>query len=246
MGIIYCLSFPSGKVYVGQTVKKLNKRLHLHRCRQNHSWYVARAIKKYDWAAVKKTVLETVEDDELNDAERKWIAKLNCIRPHGYNLTAGGDFNPMSDEDVRRRHLEKVQSDKHRRSQALKAKEWHKDPDKHAAWKEKSTEAQRRPEVKAARAQQTKESWCNDDIRKKRIDGLAKAFSNPEVAKKRIDAVKASRTPEFSARISETYRKKREERYAHLPEPERSKKIKAAEKSAARSLACWRRKQERA
>ena len=242
MGVIYCLAFPSGKVYVAQTVKSLNKRLHLHRCKKNHSWYVARAIRKYGWDAVKKTVLETVEGHELDEAEKKWIAKLNCVRPHGYNLTPGGDFNPMSSEEVRRRHLEKIQSTEHRKSQSLKSKEWHKDPDKHSAWKEKNSEAQRRPEVKAAAAQKTTETWLDAGIRKKRVDGIAKAFSDPEVAKKRNDATRASLTPEVRARISETKRKQREERYAHLPEPERSKKIKAAEKSAAKSLACWRRK----
>lgn len=146
-GVIYKLSFPSGKVYIGQTTKNPKKRWHLHRVRANHCWYLARAIKRHGWENVKKEVLVELPSDQLNVYEAKFIAAYGCIRPGGYNLTAGGDYNPMNDARIRQRQLEKVQDQKHREAQRDHSKKWHTDPIKHKKWLKRQTS----PEAMAKR-----------------------------------------------------------------------------------------------
>ena len=72
---------------------------------------VKRAIKKYGWRDVRVSVLETVlikglpKDERralLNAAEVSWIASKNSLKPNGYNMTPGGDAQPMDVPYVKR------------------------------------------------------------------------------------------------------------------------------------------------
>ena len=79
MGVIYRLLFPSGKSYVGQTIKKPGARWRAHktnsRCRSYHGSCTAvnAAIRKYGWGNVRKSVLARLPDGELDAAEVKYI-----------------------------------------------------------------------------------------------------------------------------------------------------------------------------
>jgi predicted GIY-YIG superfamily endonuclease len=46
MGIIYCLTFPNGKKYIGQTIQQLKARLQQH-SKQKYCKAVYNAIQKY-------------------------------------------------------------------------------------------------------------------------------------------------------------------------------------------------------
>lgn len=232
MGVVYQFLFPNGKVYIGQTTKKdVRKRWHQHRVRSNHSWLVARAIKKYGWDNVHKTVLAELPNSLLDEYETKFIDLYSSLKPGGYNLTPGGDANPMDLEDVRAKHAAAVQSDDHRRAQSNHTKKWRKNTDKHEAWRKANAAAQRLPSARKKRSGISKASWTNASIRKKRVDGLNRAFSNPEVSQKRkTAAAKALKTPEFSAKMSAAFERRREAKLALLPPEEREKKAKDMEK----------------
>ena len=103
-GIIYKYTSPSGKSYIGQTVKE-NKRKAQHKRSAyniNDSAYNSpfhKAIRKYGWDSFTYEILYTIihEDeqfirDELNKMETYYIGKYDTFE-NGYNCTVGGASN---------------------------------------------------------------------------------------------------------------------------------------------------------
>jgi len=95
--IIYLLSFPNGKHYVGRTRNSLEQRLIEHKTRATkgyqHPLYYA--INKYGWENVSKAKLYTAStEEELVLKELEFIKNFNSLQ-NGYNLTLnteiGGD-----------------------------------------------------------------------------------------------------------------------------------------------------------
>ena len=67
---------------------------------------------KYGWD---KFTFEIIHENitskaELNRLEKFYIAKFNSIRG-GYNMTPGGESNPMDSEEIQIKHRKKMQSD---------------------------------------------------------------------------------------------------------------------------------------
>ena len=126
-GWIYKLVFPNGKSYVGQT-KNLYKRMYGHRSKASTNGHlVKRAIKKYGWNSVNVQILSKfVPVHSLGDAEQFFIRACNTLAPAGYNLTEGGDAQPMDHPYVRT--WQKKRIGESMRSDAVRAK-------KRALWK---------------------------------------------------------------------------------------------------------------
>lgn len=85
------------KGYIGITSRRPGKRFTEHlsvgRLSRDET-YLARAIRKYGAEAFTLTVLRQVKSwDELKQLEMNAIAMYNTLKPHGYNLTKGGDGN---------------------------------------------------------------------------------------------------------------------------------------------------------
>ena len=78
------------KIYVGRTIKTVEERTQRHRwCKTS---LIGRAIRKYGWENFVVVTLEECDNGEnLNEAEKRWIKRLNCKKPNGYNLTDGGE-----------------------------------------------------------------------------------------------------------------------------------------------------------
>ena len=101
----------NGKCYVGLTSKPdVNIRLGQHKNSANYENHsnsktaITRAIKKHGWDSFDLFVLQQCEfKDELIEAERHWISFYNCMTPHGYNNTRGGEYCELSDEAKRER-----------------------------------------------------------------------------------------------------------------------------------------------
>jgi group I intron endonuclease len=256
MGVIYRFVFPNGKMYIGQTKQDVEKRWAVHRARASHSWYLANAIRKYGWDSIKKEVLVEVPNDCLDEYEMTFIDTFNTFGEGGYNLTPGGDFNPMATQDGRDRHLKALQSQGHRELMQKRTREWHKDKVKHEAWREKNTAAQRRPDVRARAGARVKARWEDAGMREKMMS--AKAASReailaklpPSEARKRRKVMEARskralhRIPSgerVQARMERVHAA-REARLALLPEAERDKKRKRMERDAER--ACIERAKE--
>lgn len=91
--IIYKLSFPNGKVYIGQTINVLFKRISSHCEEKNKSInpYKYNALKKYQTINV-DILFKSESLEELNNKEEYYIKKYKSNqKEYGYNLTAGGD-----------------------------------------------------------------------------------------------------------------------------------------------------------
>jgi group I intron endonuclease len=91
--IIYKLTCPENKSYIGATTRTLTLRMSEHKCHslhKNRSGLIGKAIEKYGLSNFKSQVLDTASTkEELIEKEKYWIAKLNTIET-GYNVSAGG------------------------------------------------------------------------------------------------------------------------------------------------------------
>jgi len=82
------------KIYVGQTINSLPKRLNAHiKCaRLGINRYLYDAINKYGTINFRIELIEICESKEkVNIRESLWIKELNSLYPLGYNLAEGGD-----------------------------------------------------------------------------------------------------------------------------------------------------------
>lgn len=88
------------KIYVGQTHRKVEKRFNEHK--RSKKSYIGRAIRKYGIENFIVVILEECENqEELDACEIKWIAKLNCQYPNGYNYHKGGLGGHIDSEETR-------------------------------------------------------------------------------------------------------------------------------------------------
>lgn len=96
MGFIYKLTSPSGKIYIGQTTRTLEKRLKEH-CNGSEHSILSVAIKKYGIENFTKEIICECNDDDLNQTEIDYIKMYNCLEPNGYNIRTGGSNGKHSD-----------------------------------------------------------------------------------------------------------------------------------------------------
>lgn len=89
MGILYQLTSPSGKRYIGVTTQRLSARWGKHRsdARLGSDTPVHRAIRKYGAESFRVDVLALIENNLLHEIETRVISAL---RPE-YNTTLGGE-----------------------------------------------------------------------------------------------------------------------------------------------------------
>jgi hypothetical protein len=93
-GIYRITNLINGKSYIGQSRHCSNRwAQHKHGRRKDHNYYLYNAISKY---GIENFIFEVMEEcaiDQLDDLERKYIAKYDSLKPHGYNLEIGGFTN---------------------------------------------------------------------------------------------------------------------------------------------------------
>jgi group I intron endonuclease len=83
----------SGRKYVGQTCQTVEDRWrgHIDNARHGKGQKFGQAIRQFGPDAFHTEILEVVlGKTAANLSEKKWIDKLNCLFPHGFNLTRGG------------------------------------------------------------------------------------------------------------------------------------------------------------
>lgn len=107
----------NGKQYVGKTIHSIERRFSEHCiCDKTNHTYIDNAIKKHGKENFTVELIMRCED------WRYW--EHECIKRYhthwtegGYNLSWGGDHNPMEDDLVRKRHLDACRSKSHRNKQ---------------------------------------------------------------------------------------------------------------------------------
>ena len=115
-GYIYRLTSPSGKSYIGQTVKFLRSGRkkgistrwlqHCNCAKRNPdegSRVLNHAINKYGPENFKVEELLCCNVNDLDFYETKFIDEYNTLVPNGYNLQVGGTFTKHSDETCKKR-----------------------------------------------------------------------------------------------------------------------------------------------
>lgn len=111
MGIIYLITSPSGKRYVGQTRRSLEQRMKQHQNPKSGCPILSASIRKYGWNRMSVQVLQECSNEELNDLERFYIKGYNCLSPEGMNCTSGGDAGYTFSEEHRLKSSETQRGD---------------------------------------------------------------------------------------------------------------------------------------
>lgn len=117
---VYVHTSPSGKMYVGQTGQKPEKRwrddgagyLHKNKSGEYKQPAFARAIIKYGWDNIgHEVVASNLTKEEADNFEKLLIEKLNTRdQKYGYNLKEGGSCGSLSEET--RKKMSKSQTGK--------------------------------------------------------------------------------------------------------------------------------------
>jgi group I intron endonuclease len=100
----------TGKVYIGQTTKNLEKRIkgHVNESKKDKNRPFLSSINKY---GVDNFVFEIIDFadnlNELNDKEIYWINFYNSVSPNGYNVTGGG----QGDKTIGTKELSRIISE---------------------------------------------------------------------------------------------------------------------------------------
>ena len=105
MGYIYILTSPSGKSYIGQTTRPIEKRFQIHQQKSSNCVAIYRAIQKYGWDNFKKDWYEC-PDEDLNFDEELLVREMGTLAPRGYNLKEGGGSNGKHSEESKQKMSE--------------------------------------------------------------------------------------------------------------------------------------------
>lgn len=102
---LYKLSFPNGKIYIGQTNNfTLRMQQHKSAAFKGYCRLVDKAIRKYGWENISKEIILTCDKDSIDAFEREYIKLLNTTNHYfGYNLDSGGNKNKVHSEETKRK-----------------------------------------------------------------------------------------------------------------------------------------------
>lgn len=93
----------NGKIYIGQTIGKLEHRMSQHKANSKKTSVIGNAIQKYGWNNFDVEVIDEAETiEELNNKEIYWIGYYKSLSPNGYNLELGGR-NALHEEETRKK-----------------------------------------------------------------------------------------------------------------------------------------------
>lgn len=205
--LLYRLTSPSGKQYIGQTVGTLAARFRKHCLKEGGCRAIHSAICKYGAENFKLEELGRVPEALANYAEARLIRTCKTLSPGGYNLVV--------DNPVCREYAPETLE---RKSRTMKAR-WN-NPEFRPSMLEalaKGTAALHTPEVEARAA----EAHRTDGFREAAGERLSSRWADPEARKKMSDAMaivyasegyraaqsaarkKLCEDPEFRKRIAE-------------------------------------------
>ena len=104
MGYIYKITNTlNNKIYIGQTVKTIEKRFQQHKNNSNKPYFsqivLYKAFNKYGIENFICEQIEEVDNEKLNERERYWIEYYDSFF-NGYNSTLGGQATQLYNWDI--------------------------------------------------------------------------------------------------------------------------------------------------
>jgi hypothetical protein len=100
-GIIYKITSPSGKVYVGQTIRSFEERIQEHKRESSRCTLLKSAIQKYGNEMKYEIIEDNIPHNQMNEREILWISHFNSLAPNGYNLTSGGNAQQIIAQEAK-------------------------------------------------------------------------------------------------------------------------------------------------
>ena len=150
-GIVYAMTFPDGKKYVGVTTTGIHKRLINHAADSKSSdRKVSKAIRKYGIESIDIEVLDSFQTkEEAFKLEKHYIKELDSVS-NGYNAAEGGlgATGVIPNEETRGKMSEaqkkRFEDEEQRKHLCEQFKKWTKEnPDKYAESRAKAIESLR-------------------------------------------------------------------------------------------------------
>lgn len=191
--MIYLITSPSGKQYVGQTTSPIRQRIQEHASnspKYNHL-PIKRAFKKYGTAAMKVEVLVQVPRSFLNFYEKHFISAYDTFHK-GYNRTEGGEQCPLHVPEVLARMKATVATPAHRELLSKIQKRNHSAPGSKEKRSASLKAAHAKPEVKARFKAGWKKAQSRPEQRLKNSRAQLVAQKRPEVNAKRSASLKTT------------------------------------------------------
>ena len=216
---LYKLTFPNGKVYIGQTVRNMQIRFNQHKTAANRGSLlpVHCAWRKHGEPSV-SIIGEYPDAEALHCAEIAAINDLGTISPNGYNIALGGGTAPSKSPIVAAKIAAAMRGkkiDNTPRRQEIARELWQSDEYRakmseslRAAWDDPEQRKAHGDKIKAAWARRKAEGWAMPEETKAKLRG--KVFSEETRAKMSAAAkarVRGPRSAETCAKISENTKK---------------------------------------
>lgn len=104
-GIYKITNLVNGKVYIGQSID-IEKRWMEHKYAHTKHSLIGRALHRHGIGSFSFEVICECDKSELNDKEKEYIAKYDCMHPNGYNLKSGGGQCVVYSEESKRKMSE--------------------------------------------------------------------------------------------------------------------------------------------
>jgi group I intron endonuclease len=99
LAVVYCLSAPNGKHYIGCTTN-LHKRMLRHR-NHPHSHALREAVATYGFENFCLSILDEGKLSAMRIREKYWIQTKDTLQPNGFNHYPGGEGHFFQDEEAR-------------------------------------------------------------------------------------------------------------------------------------------------
>jgi len=186
-GIIYKISFPNGKNYIGLTKRVIKKRQGEHKCdsKSGNTRCLYNALRKYkdNLEMAFCEVIDTASSsEELCEKEKMYIQKYNSyyIHGNGYNMTYGGEgthgyiFTEEDKKNMSKSQKKRFENLEEREKLALQSRNY---------WNEN--------EEAKEKMRQLKNEQCTEEWREKQSETLKNTYkNNPELSKQHSKRMK--------------------------------------------------------
>lgn len=193
-GVIYMFTCrENGKKYIGQTWD-IVERIRCHKRAKGDIRLFHRAIKKYGFDSFDFEILQSGIDTQayLDLVEWLEIRQKNTLIPNGYNLVEGGVGGNMSNE------VKKVLSQN--------AKKRFSDPDERARMSEKIRQFHADPERGKAHKEKIRKAWeSNAGYRQRVLDAAKRRKNDPEWIAKQTEMLKKRSKPVICIETGKIY-----------------------------------------